>query len=238
MEKNHSIDNIYINSTQDAGLFGRASNVVISNLKISGSVFGKSSAGIIGQGSGNITCINLRNECNVQGTGSGNTGRGVGGIVGYIVNSGNGPKIKFVNCENKGSIVGEQSAGGIIGYVYAPGNGLQNVYIYNSYNHGNVQSGTGNAGGIIGWLNADEGKSNGEIYNCYNTGKISSTTQESQSGGCTGGIYGLFRSMTSATLEIKNSYILEELSIRVGKSGWQCLVNEEKLTIDNKNADF
>lgn len=46
---------------------------------------------------------------------------------------------------------------------------------------------------------------------CYNTGKISSTTQESQSGGCTGGIYGLFRSMTSATLEIKNSYILEEL---------------------------
>ena len=44
--------------------------------------------------------------------------------------------------------------------------------------------------------------------------------------------------MTSATLEIKNSYILEELSIRVGKSGWQCLVNEEKLTIDNKNAEF
>lgn len=39
------------------------------------------------------------------------------------------------------------------------------MYIYNSYNHGNVQSGTGNAGGIIGWLNADEGKSNGEIYN-------------------------------------------------------------------------
>lgn len=92
---------------------------------------------------------------------------------------------------------------------------------------------------MIGCLNSDgAGYSNGKIYNCYNTGKISVTEKLGQSDGNTGGIYGLFRSVVSANLEIKNSYILSELDLKVGTSGWSCLVNGEKINDDYINAKF
>ena len=112
-------------------------------------------------------------------------------------------------------------------------------YIYNSSNQAMVETRNGNAGGMIGYLNSDgAGYSNGKIYNCYNTGKISVTEKLGQANGNTWGIYGLFRSMVSASLEIKNSYILSELDLKVGTSGWSCLVNGEKINDDYINAKF
>ena len=146
------------------------------------------------------------------------------------------------NLEISENILGKNSTnvGGIVGCAYAPNDSSnQEVYIYNSSNQAMVETRNGNAGGMIGYLNSDgAGYSNGKIYNCYNTGKISVTEKLGQANGNTGGIYGLFRSMVSASLEIKNSYILSELDLKVGTSGWSCLVNGEKINDDYINAKF
>ncbi len=235
--QDYKVDNIYIDytgTTKNVGLFSGVSNAEISNLEISGNILGNSAGGIIGIGSLNVTCVRLKNKCNIHGE-----GRGAGGIIGYYEY---GKELKIINCENLGNILGKNSTnvGGIVGCAYAPNDSSnQEVYIYNSSNQAMVETRNGNAGGMIGYLNSDgAGYSNGKIYNCYNTGKISVTEKLGQANGNTGGIYGLFRSMVSASLEIKNSYILSELDLKVGTSGWSCLVNGEKINDDYINAKF
>ena len=145
---------------------------------------------------------------------------------------GSGNNAKIINCINTGDINSSNVAGGIFGQAYAPSNGqTQNVYIYNSCNKGTIKA-SNLAGGIVGSLNGDNsGYTNGCIYNCYNIGKVNTVNCIYQ-----GGIYGQFRSMIEAKLEIKNSFILKELNIKVGKSGWSCLVNGENIGDDYSNA--
>ena len=233
----YKVDNIYIDytgMTKSVGLFSYVANAEISNLEISGNISGNSAGGIIGVGGKNVTCVRLKNKCSIHGE-----GRGAGGIIGYYEY---GKELKIINCENLGNILGQNSTnvGGIVGYAYAPNDSSnQEIYIYNSSNQAIVETRNGNVGGMIGCLNSDgAGYSNGKIYNCYNTGKISVTEKLGQSDGNTGGIYGLFRSVVSANLEIKNSYILSELDLKVGTSGWSCLVNGEKINDDYINAKF
>ncbi len=233
----YKVDNIYIDytgMTKSVGLFSYVTNAEISNLEISGNISGNSAGGIIGVGGKNVTCVRLKNKCSIHGE-----GRGAGGIIGYYEY---GKELKIINCENLGNILGQNSTnvGGIVGYAYAPNDSSnQEIYIYNSSNQAIVETRNGNVGGMIGCLNSDgAGYSNGKIYNCYNTGKISVTEKLGQSDGNTGGIYGLFRSVVSANLEIKNSYILSELDLKVGTSGWSCLVNGEKINDDYINAKF
>ena len=225
--QDYKIDNIYIDytgTTRSVGLFSNAQDAKISNLEISGNISGNCAGGIIGYLNKSTVCENIINNCNIHAE-----GRGAGGIVGYFEY---GKVAKIINCGNTGNIFGD-NAGGIVGAAYAPNSSSnQEVYIYNSFNQGAIESESSNAGGIIGTLNSDgSGYSNGKIYNCYNTGNIRAVEK-------TGGIYGLFRSMVSAMLEIKNSYILSDLNLKVGTSGWSCLVNGEKIGDDYINADF
>ena len=241
--QDYKIDNIYIDyvgTTKNTGLFSTVYDSKISNLKISGNISGGSSAGIIGFGYGSVICNKVKNNCNIQGEKS-----GAGGIIGHYNNGsyyGMEKQLKLINCENTGNILGQNftSVGGIVGYVYEPNSSSnQEVYIYNSCNQGTVETENGNAGGIIGYLNSDNtGYSNGRIYNCYNVGEVNAKGKNGQANGNEGGIYGLFRSMVSATLEIKKSYILSELNLKVGTSGWSCLVNGEKIGNDYINAEF
>lgn len=139
----------------------------------------------------------------------------------------------FLNLENKCAVTANyRGAGGIFGNAYVPSSGqIQNVYIYNSCNKGTIK-GNNTAGGIIGAINGDNtGYTNGYIYNCYNVGKV--LTNDSM---CQGGIYGKFRSMVTPELEIKNSFILKELNLKVGRSFLDCLVNGNKISDDYLNA--
>lgn len=227
-----TISNLYINRSDKAGLFAYVSGGTIKNLTISGEIIStnSNSGGFCSEcwGIDNIF-ENLQNNCKIISENS-----NAGGIIGYgfTVNTNTTGDAKITNCLNNGNIyTNNVSSGGIIGYYYAPSTGQENnIYIYNSYNSGNI-CGNNGCGGIIGMLNSDNsGKSNGYIYNCYNVGKIEMLNQNRS-----GGIYGLFRSMVSSTLEINNTYLLKDLNIRVGNSNGR-LVNGNSIIVDTVNA--
>ena len=201
----YEIQNMYINTAENAGLFNIASGK-IENLKVSGNITStENSAGGIVVGISTVG-INLEiNKCENRAKVI-SSKKAAGGIAG------NGNGIKITNCYNygeiysygtdrayddyvtgsAGGIVGTHctdiqdcgnegnvsstiSAGGIIGYKYMGFN------IVNCYNNGKI-TGTTYSGGIIGETKAGTGN----IYNCYNTGTIYSDTN---SGGITGWIY-------------------------------------------------
>ena len=202
--KGYEIQNIYINTEENAGLFNIARGK-IENVKISGNITSteNNAGGIVG---GNNTyetleiekCENMAKVVSFK--------KAAGGIAG------NGNKMEIINCFNygeiysygterpstnyeigcAGGIVGTNcadiqdcgnegkvsstiSAEGIIGYRYMEFN------IVNCYNTGEI-NGTTYSGGIIGETQAGTGN----IYNCYNLGSIYSDTN---SGGIAGLIY-------------------------------------------------
>ena len=201
----YEIQNMYINTAENAGLFNSASGK-IENLKVSGNITStENSAGGIVAGISTVG-INLEiNKCENKAKVI-SSKKAAGGIAGV------GNEIKITNCYNygeiysygtdrayddyatgsAGGIVGTNcadiqdcgnegnvsssiSAGGIIGYKYMGFN------IVNCYNNGKI-TGTTYSGGIIGETKAGTGN----IYNCYNTGSIYSDTN---SGGIAGWIY-------------------------------------------------
>lgn len=204
--KDYEIQNIYINTSENAGLFNIASGK-IENVKISGSIIStENNAGGIVAGTHSNSGINLEiykceNKAKVI-----SEKRAAGGIVG------NGSDIKVTNCYNYGEVYSHGTdrvstdyetgcAGGIVGThcsdVQLCGNegtvssnisagGIigykySDFNIVNCYNIGEI-NGTTYSGGIIGETKAGSGN----IYNCYNTGSIYSDTN---SGGVSGLIY-------------------------------------------------
>ena len=212
---NNEIKKIYINTIENAGLIGGATDCKIKNLGISGKIKSteENAGGIIatGRGSNIYNCYNKANVSSYMQSMSG-TGGIIGsdtsaniekcynyGIIESIKYAGGisgrgGNKIK--DCNNYGKIISSSDyAGGIVGEGYGT------IKIVNSINFGNV-SGTWIVGGIVG----DEYEKKTYIENCCNLGEIYlSNANVSYSG--VKGLGGNF---------VKNSYSFGKLSLKKG----------------------
>lgn len=182
----HTISNMYINSSNDEqGLFGVShgtiKNVNIENSTIIGNAF---VGGIVARFSGLIENCHIKNNVEIKGSGRNKYGTYVGGIVGNTdTNTGRNNIIK--NCSNAATISGE--------WLYVGGiSGVMSGDIVGCYNKGKI---TNNryTGGIIG---INVGQSN--ISDCYNIGDINGTDY-------IGGIAGESHP-SSGTLNINNTY--------------------------------
>ena len=201
----YEIQNIYINTSEYAGLFAIATGK-IENVKVSGNITSteNNAGGIVAGLSAGVLnleidkCENKAKVVSLKKSSGGIVGNGSGIKITNCYNYGeiysNGIDrayndyatgtaggivatgcIDIQDCGNEGKVSSSISAGGIIGYKYMDFN------IVNCYNVGEI-NGTSYSGGIIG-----ETKSGtGNIYNCYNTGSIYSDTN---SGGIAGWIY-------------------------------------------------
>ncbi len=148
-------------------------------LNISATSYGSSqnwsaAGGIVGSAgaSSDITITNCTSNASVKGKltiieNEAPKGKGVGGIIGYIDNTGT-----ITNCSNTGTISGVPAIGGIVGYA-------NSVTIESCYNTGDVSS-----EGYFNYQSADgacvggiAGYTNGSISNCYNLGRIGALNQ-------------------------------------------------------------
>ena len=191
------IENIYINQEGIAGFIGKASNVCVKNLTITGTIISKndSAGGICGNVSGDIdNCYNYATvKSYSSNSSSGAGGFGAGGFIGT-------GSATIMNSSNYGEIIAEKYAGGLAGL------GTGSIVI-NCANYGNVTSNTDIAGGLLGWYTTT---SNTKIwiYNSYNTGKIQA---ENEAGGIIGYIY------TGA--RIKNVYNTGDIQSNLNYAG-------------------
>lgn len=148
----YEIQNIYINTSGNAGLFGGVFLATVSNLGISGEITstGSYAGGIIAEGASTI--INCYNESDVTGKSS------TGGIVGH----GGWQAFSMQNCYNTGEILSINSyAGGLAGTFAGT--------IDNCYNLANVTSNSSYSAGVLG-----QSAGSVTITNCYNTGNVES----------------------------------------------------------------
>ena len=160
--KNHTIINLYENSSTFGGLFGSTSNsVTISNIGIkSCNIIGTNPAGgILGNmdSTSSTTTITITNCYTTGNLESSNTL--AGGIIGNVGNGSNGSAI-ITNCYNSATITSNYPTGGMIGYA-------NTATITNCYNTGNVTSTNNQAGGMLGCAGSIV-----TIINCYNTGNM------------------------------------------------------------------
>ena len=176
---NHTIDYLYINTTNDyQGLFGYVEKgtikgiVIGSNSSITG---GNCTGGIVGF----IESAVVQN-CGNNGIISGSLF--IGGIIGQAYNSNIG------ECYNKADVTNTSGyAAGIGGYVWAEKSGKYNIE--NNYNEGNITGGYA-IGGITGVIDTDDNNLiDVTIANCYNKGIITGT-ETSRVGGIVGRVAG------------------------------------------------
>mgnify|MGYP001851555707 CR=1 FL=1 len=149
---NNEVKNIYVNTTNNAGLFGGTNHATIKNLGITGNVTSTENyaGGITGNGPW-TSFYNCYNKANVKGK------LITGGIIGH-----NGwAETILENCFNTGHIYSEGNTSGGIAGSYAG-------KISNCYNLGDVEGG-GNSSGILG-----QAAGKVEITNCFNQGDIKS----------------------------------------------------------------
>lgn len=156
---NKLITNLNVNeTTQYAGLFGRTSDAIIKNVKLNGSVSGKSATGgLVGNlnyyKDDGVYCIE---NCVVNVTVESTSGTEVGGIIGSCSSNN---KTLIRNCINLGSVSGTSGCvGGIAGTGYGK--------FVNCANLGDILSGTSSVGGLYG------GGSLSSV-NCYTASNIS-----------------------------------------------------------------
>ena len=185
------IENIYINQEGNAGFIGRAGNICVKNLTITGTIISKNkrAGGICGNIVNSNTIDNCHNYATVKSYSSNGS---AGGIIG------NGTAT-ITNSSNYGEIIAEYRAGGLSGEV----NGST---LINCANFGAITSNTNRAGGLLGFANSTTGEVN--IYNSYNAGKISGQTS---AGGIMGYIY--------ASAKIKNVYNIGQVESKNNVSG-------------------
>ena len=188
----HSIYNLYVDSLDYAGLFGRIScwyneGATIENINIeSGYIHGKYCGSIAGECDGVVDIANCLNNAEIEGA------KAAGGVVGR-----GGRTIR--NCSNTGRITSTNVAGGIAG--------AQAKEITECFNTGDITVNGFAAGGILGK------KDGGQfvIVNCYNRGDISGTA--------TIGIGGIAGIATSNTTVIRNCYNVGVLTNNGGDCG-------------------
>ena len=188
----HSIYNLYVDSLDYAGLFGRIccwynEGATIENINIeSGYVNGKYSGGIVGDCAGIVVISNCLNNAEIVGT------EVAGGIVGKGCRA-------IRNCSNSGHITGGDIAGGIVG--------AQPNEITECFNTGDIVVNGNTAGGILGK------KSGGQliIVNCYNRGDLSGSAEN--------GIGGLAGIAFSHSSDIRNCYNVGSITNDGGNAG-------------------
>ena len=227
------IKNIYINQEEDAGFVGKATNLCVKNLTITGIIISinKSAGGICGSvlttNSIIDNCYNYAIVKNYSSDGS----CGAGGIIGSgtatITNSsnygeiiaeknagglsGNSNGLTVINCANLGKITSNTDiAGGIVGFTNSTTGG---VYIYNSYNLGNINGSI--AGGIIGYV-----YNHAECINVYSTGNITGNT--------VGGIVGSALWNNTSQNKFENCYFLKSDTVQKS-AGSKIIVNASML---------
>ena len=154
---NHGILNMYVNTKNAGGLFGRIYEATIKNVGVSGKIISTSNyaAGIVGNLIQTSYIENCWNKAEIIGSGY------AGGICAYAQKA---ETTQVNRCYNEGNIIGGGVAGGIVGY------GSEELRIINSYNTGEITAREGNAGGIIGSVYV----SSNIVYNCYNKGDVKS----------------------------------------------------------------
>ena len=226
---NFEIKNLYINKTNNVGLFGRVeavqnvNDITIKNISVSGNIIGTGNIGaIIGTifPYSTIRISNCTNKASIE-------GEIAGGIIGSTGAS--EPGLILSNCMNYGKVTGG-NAGGIIGYAYTStiyncsnegevigknkdtgykgiggiiGTAMRTTIIKNSYNKGNIR-GISIGGGIIGYNDWGEVT----LENCYNIGTISGEYK----GGISGRLF-----LTNDMLTTKNCFYLnKDISIGIG----------------------
>ena len=175
-EEIYKISNIYINTTNYAGLFGViAGNAIIKNIEILGEIKGGGhTGGIVGEVKtvlGNIS--NCTNRANIEGYNM------VGGIIGY-----NYANTNVVQCKNYGTIAingSEWAYSGIGGIIGCDSSGTGIMEACENYGKIGTEDSGIPTGGIIGVINTTS-----EIDNCSNYGEIISNSR-------TGGIAGWHR---------------------------------------------
>ena len=184
----YKISNIYINTTNYAGLFGViAGNAIIKNIEILGEIKGGGhTGGIVGEVKtvlGNIS--NCTNRANIEGYNM------VGGIIGY--NYGN-TNVVIQQCKNYGTIAingSEWAYSGIGGIIGCDSSGTGIMEACENYGKIGTEDSEIPTGGIIGVINTTS-----EIDNCSNYGEIISNSR-------TGGIAGWHRN--GGNVKIYNS---------------------------------
>lgn len=177
-EEPRTIKNIYINTSNNAALFGGVGNSKIMNITIDGNIksTAKGAAGLVASAN-YITIEKCYNKATI-------TGKGASGIFG-----GGLANITIKECGNEGKIIAEGGTGAGIACNAVETNKCYNTgeiinsngpavgicgrsiannppTIKNCYNLGNVTSNTGSAGGISYWFPTT-------LSNCLNCGKIS-----------------------------------------------------------------
>lgn len=162
--KNHSVDGIYINTTNKVqGLFGLIDSGKVINLNIGENcniTGGSATAAIVGYAYNNSVISNCSNNANI------NSAYGAGIVGCAYVNT------IITNSHNAGRINGTSKfTGGVAGYV------AQDSIIKECYNVGEV-TGIKHVGGVVGDINL-----NSNAVNCYNTGIVNG---ENMVGGITG----------------------------------------------------
>ena len=204
----HTISGLSVNSTDSyKGFIGYASNAVIKNVTLEGTITGKDcTAGVAGYAA-NTSFENVVNKVNVTGAAVKSTsgdfksgGNRVGGIVGEA------SACTFASCGNAGSIHADSSAtgfqdgfgsiGGLVGYAWS------SFSMTSCYNTSDVSCTTYAAriGGLIGQLNAK----GATVEDVYNTGFITHTNDYTDAERI-GGLIGDY-SVSDKTLVLQNAY--------------------------------
>ena len=163
---NHTISNLYVNSTgMCLGLFGCAhsgasfSDITLNNGNVIsyGGQRMECIGGLLGLGLQIQSIDNCHSNINVTGV------KGVGSLCGKIEVNGQPITPKITNCSASGDVYGREDCGGFIGWI-------QQSKIMNCFSTGDVYIRDGdsfiNLGGFIGLL----GESS--VHNCYSTGTV------------------------------------------------------------------
>ena len=192
---NHTITGITIRGQIDyTGLIGYSSgtsanfkNLTIDQGNIS--VWGATiySGGLIAFSSKSATFENIDSSIiinSVRGTSY------VGGIIGYIEGA-----ITFENCTFSGSVQGGSYSAGLLGYKTQSGM----LKVENCNNEGEVLSSSGNAGGLVGYINLSQAEYQIIFVNCKNISRINGAT----CGGIIGCVNG---SNTNTSQNISSSF--------------------------------
>ncbi len=184
---NMTVDNSKVNNNSGAeqGLFGMVrtdsadNNITIGNFSLTGSLTSTVAkngfvVGCIYTGvAATITIENI----SVDGTVSISTTQGSGGILGYSQINNASATLKFKNIINNVSVADSSSpkyAGGMIAQTHSSTN-KGTINIENTVVKGNVRSGSGVAGGMIGWAN---GTGPVNYTNCLVLGNVVSTSSD------------------------------------------------------------
>ncbi len=200
-------------ATAAGGVIGRVTkNSSVKNCKNYGNVHSYQSGtyfslgGIIGEvytGSIKTLVENCENYGKIY------DGKLNGGVVGSVVSS----ELTIVNSLNAGEIISTGFAGGIFGQLYLSLDKKDaTLYVYNSFNTGNITSNGYSMAGILGKSN-DGPYNNITLNNVYNYGILKATNMEdtaiSQVGACSNG---------ARSVNISNSYYRSN-----GAKGTNCI---------------